>query len=202
MAGNGHFLLRLAIQYKQWIWQGDSVKLGVVKQNYLMYSIIGLVAGIVITTFFLERESGLAMLFGQEYLNNYNVVTVDKVHFFTYVLLNRIKLLIIWHMLGISCNYRLLYGVATGLMGLMLGGFGGIMILNYGMYGLVLTIWMILPHWGFYCMAGALIVKKRLMGTSGTSGTVVVYGLVLLLVFAGCALESLLTPMILKNIIE
>ncbi len=178
------------------------MELGEAKQNYWMHSIIGIVAGIVITTFFLEKESGLAMLFGQEYLNNYNVVTVDKVHFFTYVLLNRIKLLIIWHVLGISRNYRYLYGVATGLLGLMLGGLGGIMVLNYGIQGLILAIWMILPHWVFYCMAGALIVKKRQMGTKGASGTAVVYGLVLLLVLAGCALESLLTPVILKNIIK
>lgn len=169
-------------------------------QNYIISFLVGLAAAILIMSLAVKKDDLIVSMFGSSYFENYNLVTVDKLEFWKYVLWNRFKLLVFWILIGQARNYEGVYIGAVGVIGAFLGVIASALVMNYGFGGIGVFLALTLPHGIFYFISAFLVVKKRGVGIIRWQKTAIIWGLILLSLLLGVTLESLISPVLVYKI--
>lgn len=170
------------------------------------YYIASMAAGFVLAVLFMlfavKKDSAAALVFGEEYFENFRLVNVNKMEFWGYVLLNRSKWLLVWIFIGLNPYHRKIYMAASGLVGVFVGMTTGAIFINFGFEGIGLLFWTLLPHGIFYFFSGMLVVKRSDCERMIWQKTLIVLFLAVISMLIGCALESFVNPLVLQKMIK
>lgn len=187
-----------SVQYENYRRHGN----GDDKRFYAASMAAGFLIAVAVMAIAVKKESALALVFGEEYFENYRLVSVNKLEFWGYVVLNRAKWLLIWIFIGLNPYHKKIYLCATGLVGAIVGVTASAIVMNFGVEGIGLLFWLIFPHGVFYYFCGMLVIKRADCGGMIWQKTVIVLLLTLLSMLIGCALESFVNPFIIQKMIK
>lgn len=172
------------------------------KYGYAISFGAGLVLAALLVNFLCSKNGALVVTFGRGYFENYVLVEVRGADILSYVLVNRIKLFLLWLLIGCINDYQRGYTVVLGLLGLFFGVMLSALTMNYGALGLALFLFAVFPHGLLYFFSGFLAVKKRMTGKLNLSKSAVIYFLAVVCLLLGCVLEAYLSPMLIRNILK
>lgn len=169
-------------------------------RGFIISFLAGFTLAIIVMVALLKKDSAFCMIFGQGYFENLAMVSVDKLEFWKYVLINRAKLLVFWFLIGqVSC-YELSFLIATGGVGALLGVLLCSLLMNFGAGGIVVFFVALLPQGIFYYICGYFIIQSKKAGRIMPSKKAVVVILIILSLLLGVTLESLLSPILVQKI--
>lgn len=171
-------------------------------QSYWISFIIGAMLGVLFIV--ISKNSTIIGLFDRQYFENFSIITVDKMEYFKYVLANRLKMLILWFLIGnvrlTERCYEKAYLTALGIIGGMLGIVCSSIVTNIGIGGMGLFLALILPHGIFYYFCGIMIVKKRGVVKLDPQKNILIWILIILSLLLGVALESMFSSILVDKI--
>lgn len=149
----------------------------------------------------------LVNLIGEDYLSTHGIIpfwselstgfsNVSYDRYFCYILLQRLKVIIVIALLTNIISRELIAKTAPCFLFFLIGIFMTMSIMDRGIYGVVIVLAAMFPQWLCYSAAFLFYAKCREREKRKLQVAVI-----FVFLFAGCVSEAYVSPLLLKNII-
>lgn len=149
----------------------------------------------------------LVNLIGEDYLSAHGIIPfwsglstgfskVSYDRYFCYILLQRLKIIIVIALLTSIISRERIAKVMPCLFCFLIGLFMTMSIMDRGIYGVLIVLTAMFPQWICYSAAFLLYAKHREREKRKLQ-----VAMIFIFLFAGCVSEAYVSPLLLKNIV-